>query len=134
MEKSILSSVDYVLNLPQGYTIKNAFVRGGQIWGILSSQGSNFDKNRILFYADFHIKPQPSVKIFEDIDSILFIYVSSDGEFCLVRKTDQIFYLSVPDFKIYHITLPPNTKVCAATFFKDDLYPKPFIFLVNDQY
>lgn len=132
MEVSILSPIDYALDLPQGFVIKKAYVRGGRIWGILSSQ-TIIDKNRILFFADLHIKPQPYVKVLNDIDSILYIYVSNDGEFCLVRKPDQIFYLSAFDFEPCKIILP-DTKVCAATFFKDDIYPKPLIFLVTDQY
>lgn len=130
MENCILSSIDYELNLPEGWEIKTALVRGERLWGILRS----VSKNRVPFFADLLVKPRPLVKIFNDIDHCLFIYVSNDGQFCLIRKTDELFCISTSDFKPFKITMIPGTKVSAVTFFKDELLPKPFIIIINDLY
>lgn len=136
MEGITIFPQDYDLDLPLGYIIKSANVRGGRVWGILtkSSMEARSEHNRILFLADFNIKPQPLVKVFPEIDNCLFLYISSDGSYCGAKRSFEFTCVSIHDLKGHTIPQLPNSDLRAATFTTDSMNPKPVLFMIMSDY
>ncbi|OHT03991.1 hypothetical protein TRFO_28581 [Tritrichomonas foetus] len=124
MQPSVISTIDYPLNLSSD--IKTVKIRSGRIWGIL--------KNLKLLFVDLNAKPRPLVKIFDTLDNCLFIYVSSDGEYCLVLRHNALNHVCASDLQPVSTPQLPGTTIRTSTFFNNGKYLKPFLFMITDTY
>ncbi|OHT05206.1 hypothetical protein TRFO_27143 [Tritrichomonas foetus] len=118
-----ISTCDYELQIDQD--ISDIYkIRNGRLWAIL--------KNRKLLFSDLNTKPKPLIKIFDKLNKCEDLFVSPDGEFCLIRTNVEHYHILVKDLEPQISPIMPGTKVLCAAFNNLGKYPKPIIFMGTD--
>ena len=120
---NMISTYDYDLEIDS--SISNIYkIRNSRLWAIL--------EDKTLLYSDLSYNPKPFVKIFSNLTDCEAIFVSPDGEFCLVRTKTDHFHILIQNLIPQQSPIMPGTKVISATFSNIGKYPKPILFMGTD--
>ena len=104
---NMISTYDYDLEIDS--SISNIYkIRNSRLWAIL--------EDKTLLYSDLSYNPKPFVKIFSNLTDCEAIFVSPDGEFCLVRTKTDHFHILIQNLIPQQSPIMPGTKVISATF------------------